>query len=68
MKGKNYAQFKKVIADNLIDYLEPLREKRAGLESREVYVQEILKLGAKRAEITAQLTISEVRKKMGLER
>jgi len=34
--------------------------------NRETYVQEILKQGAKRAEVIAQSTMEEVRKKMGL--
>ncbi len=65
-KGKGYAQFKKSLAKLLIDSLEPFRRKRKELLSREVYVHEILNLGAKRAQTIAQSTIKEVRKKMGL--
>ncbi len=68
MEGKSYAEFKTAVADNLIDHLQPLREKRDELTSREVYVQEILKGGARRAETIAGSTVSEVRKKMGLEK
>ena len=68
MKGKSYAEFKTATADVLINHLQPLREKRNELISREVYVREILKAGAKRAETIAESTILEVRKKMGLER
>jgi len=65
-KGKGYAYFKKSLAELLINSLEPFRRKRKELLRREVYVQETLKLGAKRAETVAQFTIQEVRKKMGL--
>ena len=65
-KGKGYADFKKSLAELLINSLEPFRRKRKELLSREVYVKEILEQGRKRAEILAQSTISEVRKKMGL--
>lgn len=68
MKDKSYAEFKAMVADALIDHLQPLREKRDELISREVYVREILKAGARRAETIAESTTSEVRKKMGLER
>ena len=67
MAGKSYSAFKTVVADTLIDKLEPFREKKVELSSREVYVQEILKTGAKRAENLAQSTIVNVRKKMGIE-
>ena len=65
-KGKGYAEFKRSLANLLINYLEPFRRKRKELLGREVYVKEILQQGAKRAEIIARLTIQEVRKKMGL--
>ncbi len=65
-KGKGYAYFKKSLAELLINYLESFRRKKRELLSREVYIQETLKKGAKRAETIAQFTMSEVRKKMGL--
>jgi len=65
-KGKGYAVFKKSLAELLIKSLEPFRKKRKELLSREVYVQEILKQGARRAGIIAQSTIEDVHKKMGL--
>ncbi len=65
-KGKGYAEFKKSLAELLINNLEPFRRKRKELLSREVYVKEILEQGRKRAQIIAQSTMQEVRKKMGL--
>lgn len=65
-KGRGYAKLKKSLAELLIDSLEPLQRKRKELLSREVYVKEILEKGRKRAQILAQSTITEVKKKMGL--
>lgn len=65
-RGKGYAEFKKSLAELLINYLEPFRRKRKELLAREVYVQEVLKVGEKRARIIAEYTMQEVRKRMGL--
>lgn len=65
-KGKGYADFKKSLAEVLTNSLEPFRRKRKELFSREVYVKEVLSQGQKRAQIIAQSTMRDVRKKMGL--
>jgi len=65
-KGSGYEKFKKSLAELLIDSLEPFRKKRKELLTREVYVREILEQGKKRAQIIAQSTIRNVKKKMGL--
>ena len=62
---RGYAAFKKQLADLLVQKLEPVRRKYAELGSREVYVQEIIKQGAKRARSVAQDTMEEVRNKVG---
>lgn len=65
-KGKGYEEFKKSLAKVLIDSMEPFRRKRKELLSREVYVREVLNQGKKRAQVIAQSTLQEVKKKMGL--
>jgi tryptophanyl-tRNA synthetase len=65
-KGKGYAEFKKSLAELLINSLEPLRRKRKELLTREVYIREILEQGRKRAQIIAQSTMAKVKKKIGL--
>jgi len=65
-KSSGYEKFKKSLAELLINSLEPLRRKRKELLSREVYVKEILERGRKQAQIIAQSTMQEVKKKMGL--
>ncbi|MFH1780899.1 MAG: tryptophan--tRNA ligase [Candidatus Nealsonbacteria bacterium] len=65
-KKKGYGDFKKSLAEFLIVKLEPFRQKKKELLTREIYVKEILAQGRKRAQIIAQTTIQDVRKKMGL--
>jgi tryptophanyl-tRNA synthetase len=57
---------KKRFAANLNKNLEPFREKRAELEARPDFVNEILNDGAKRARVIAQETIAEVREAIQL--
>jgi tryptophanyl-tRNA synthetase len=53
-------------ANNLNKDLEPFRAKRADLESKPSYVQDVLNDGGKRARAIAQQTMSEVREAMQL--
>ena len=66
LKGKGYANFKKQLAELLIEKLEPFRRKKRELMQREVYIKEILEQGRKRAETLAQSTMQNVRQKIGL--
>ena len=54
------------MAQIVIDKLEPFRRKQKELTTREVYIEEILKQGQRRAQTIANLTMQEVREKMGL--
>ncbi|MCX6764516.1 MAG: tryptophan--tRNA ligase [Candidatus Nealsonbacteria bacterium] len=65
-KKKGYADFKKSLAELLIEKWEPMRRKRKELLAREDYMKEILDQGAKKARVLTQSTIEEVRKKTGL--
>jgi len=65
-KDKNYGEFKKSLAKVVIDYLEPFRRKQKELQTRDVYVKDILAKGASRARTIAETTMQEVREKMGL--
>ncbi len=66
MENKNYSEFKKIVAESVINYLEPFKRKKEELSSREVYVKEILNQGASRAKTIAETTMIDVKKKMGL--
>ena len=65
-KEKNYSELKKSLAEVTINYLEPFRRKQKELLSKDTYVKEILNKGKAKAEIIAEITIQEARKKMGL--
>lgn len=65
-KGKGYAFFKKSLGELLSEKLEPLAKKKKEIESREVYIKEILRQGANHARTLAQSTMEEVREKIGL--
>ncbi len=65
-EGKGYADLKKSLTKLLVTSLEPFRRKKKELLTREVYVKEILEQGKRRAQILAQSTMENVRKKMGL--
>lgn len=66
-KEKNYSQLKKALIKLLVESLDPFSRKREEFLSRKVYVEEVLKLGAKRASSIAQTTLQEVNKKAGLQ-
>jgi len=65
-KGKEYSVFKKSLADLLVKKLMPLRQKKEELDSRELYVKEIIRQGEERARSIAKATMDEVREKIGL--
>ena len=65
-KNKGYAALKSETAELLIGALEPFRKKKKGLLSREIYVKEILRAGARKARTVAEATMEDVRSKIGL--
>jgi len=64
--GKNYADFKKDLAEIVIEHLKPLRKKRGELEKNSNYVRNILEQGRKRAQKIAARTMEEAKKAAGL--
>ena len=66
LAGKSYSEFKKLVAQTLIDYLEPLRRKRKELLTRDVYINDILRRGASKAQTIATQTMHEIKSAMGL--
>ncbi|MDD2753348.1 MAG: tryptophan--tRNA ligase [Candidatus Portnoybacteria bacterium] len=63
-KDKGYADFKKDLAEVVVEFLEPFQEKYNALDDNEVL--EILREGAKKAQVIASQTMSEVKKAVGL--
>ncbi|MEE9584261.1 MAG: tryptophan--tRNA ligase, partial [Candidatus Brocadiales bacterium] len=58
---------KKVLSDNIIRELAPVREKVRELDDDPAYVLDVLKRGAERCRELAQKTMKEVRSNMGLD-
>lgn len=65
-KDKGYGDFKKSLAELLVEKLKPIREKKKELQKNPEIVNEILEKGAKKARKIAEMKMEEVRKKMGL--
>jgi len=64
--GMGYGEAKKRLAELLIDYFRPYRQKREELENDIGVVKEMLAKGARRARAVASETLNEVRKAVGL--
>ncbi len=64
--GLRYGDVKKELADRIIDFFKPYREKREYLESHKDYVKNALKDGAEKASITADKYLTAARNAMGL--
>lgn len=65
-KGKGYEDFKKGLSDLVARMLDLLQKKRGGLAQNPDYIKAILQAGEQKARKIAQLTLAEVRAKMGL--
>ncbi len=57
---------KKMLAQNLADYLAPFRERRAELATNPNHVWDVLQEGAERARVTARQVLDEVKTAVGL--
>jgi tryptophanyl-tRNA synthetase len=66
--GMGYGQAKKRLAELMIDYFKPYRQKRAELENNIDYVKKVLAHGAERAKAVARETLEKARRAVGLER
>jgi tryptophanyl-tRNA synthetase len=64
--GMGYGEAKKRLAELMLDYFRPYREKRAELEKDLDSVRKMLTRGADRARVIAARTLEEARKAVGL--
>jgi len=64
--GLRYGDVKKELADRIIDFFQPYREKREYLNSHMDYVKKVLKDGAEKASLTADKYLIAARIAMGL--
>ncbi|HET8573655.1 MAG TPA: tryptophan--tRNA ligase [Edaphocola sp.] len=61
-----YGDLKAALAENLIRFIAPIREKARELQSDEAQIRKILKSGAAKARESAAKTLSEARKAIGI--
>jgi tryptophanyl-tRNA synthetase len=66
--GMGYSEAKKRLAELIIEYFAPFRQKRAEIENNINYVKEVLTDGAKRAKAVAAKTLEQARQAVGLRR
>ncbi len=64
-QGKGYGDFKKDIAEAVVEHIRPIREKYDDLSKNKDYLVSVYEEGAKRAGKLAFKTISKVKKKVG---
>ncbi|MBC8321046.1 MAG: tryptophan--tRNA ligase [Bacteroidetes bacterium] len=60
-----YGDLKKQLAEDMITFTEPFREKIAGLSSNDDYLNRVMNIGAEKARESARKTIAEVRQIIG---
>jgi tryptophanyl-tRNA synthetase len=64
--GMGYGEVKKRLAELIVEYFRPYRDKRAELEKNPDYVRQTLAKGAQRARAVAKETLIAARKAIGL--
>jgi tryptophanyl-tRNA synthetase len=57
---------KKLLADRIIEFFAPMRERRLEIDARAGYVEEVLAEGAKKAQAVATQTLARVKAAVGL--
>jgi len=65
--GIGYKESKEILAENIINYLAPLRERRKAIAADPDQVIQILKAGAEKAGAVAKIKMKEVREKVGID-
>jgi tryptophanyl-tRNA synthetase len=66
LDGARYGELKATVADAVVEYLRPVRERYEELRGDEQALEEILAGGAERARAIASKTLADVREPMGL--
>jgi tryptophanyl-tRNA synthetase len=65
-EGVGYGDFKQAVAEGVVEFLAPVRERYAELRPDQVALEEILAAGAEKARAIAATTLAEVRERMGI--
>ena len=61
-----YGDMKKQLAEDMVAFMRPVREKALDIRSNEKLLQDIMEKGAEKARQSARTTIEMVREAMGL--
>ena len=61
-----YGDMKKQLAEDMVKFIAPIREKAEAIRNDEVYLKTIIEDGAEKARTSAQQTIQLVRELSGL--
>jgi tryptophanyl-tRNA synthetase len=61
-----YGDMKKTLAEDMVKFIAPIREKAQSIRSDEAYLKKIIEQGAERARESARKTIEQTRKLVGL--
>jgi tryptophanyl-tRNA synthetase len=64
--GKGYGDFKSTVADVVVDYLRPIRERALELLQDEAHLVKVLHSGADKARAVASATVADTYKNLGL--
>jgi tryptophanyl-tRNA synthetase len=64
--GSGYGRFKQAVADAVVDYLAPVRERYEELRADEPRLESVLRAGADKAHAIAAGTVAEARRRMGV--
>lgn len=62
-----YGDMKKALADDMVKFIAPIREKAENIFNDRHYLKTVLEQGAEKARAHAELTIKEVRQAIGLD-
>lgn len=61
-----YGDMKKQLAEDMVQFVAPIREKAESIRQDEAYLRKIMELGAEKARVSAGLTMNKVREAIGL--
>jgi tryptophanyl-tRNA synthetase len=64
--GSGYGAFKQAVADAVVEYLAPVRERYEELRGDEAELERVLAVGAEKARAIASETVADVREVMGV--
>lgn len=67
-KDLNYGEFKKKVADSVVNLLKPIKERYDELIANNEYLDQVLNDGRDKASYLARKTLSKVKRKMGVGR